>query len=175
MKYVDLGQTDIRVSVLGLGCWPFAGDANWGPQDDADSIETVHAALDAGVSLFDTAEGYGAGRSEEVLGKALAGRRPQAVIATKVSQEHLSAEGIRAALRGKEKIAVLDRAVSLGVGGILCQEIKHALFQAPDMPAVFPFITGLGGMDVTPDIINRIFRQTVEMKEAPVKEIWVEE
>ena len=82
---------------------------------------------------------------------------------------------IRQALRGKKKIAVIDRAVSLGAGGILCQEIKHALFQTPEMPVVFPFITGLGGMDVTPDIINRIFLQTVETSTAPAKEIWVEE
>lgn len=84
------------------------------------------------------------------------------------------AAALREALRGKKKIAVLDRAVSLGIGGILCQEIKHALFQAPEMPAVFPFITGLGGMDVTPGVINGIFRQTVEASAPPVKEIWVE-
>jgi len=82
---------------------------------------------------------------------------------------------LREALQGKKRIAVLDRAVSLGVGGILCQEIKHALFQAPEMPAVFPFITGLGGMDVTPEIINKIFVQTVETSTTPIKEIWVEE
>jgi pyruvate/2-oxoacid:ferredoxin oxidoreductase alpha subunit len=82
---------------------------------------------------------------------------------------------VRGVVSGKKKIAVLDRAVSLGVGGILCQEITHALYQAPDMPAVYPFVTGLGGMDVRPDIINRIFLQTMETSTAPAREIWVEE
>ena len=62
----------------------FAGGGVWGDQDDAASIATVHAALDAGINFFDTAEGYEAGKSEEVLGRALAGRRHEAVIATKV-------------------------------------------------------------------------------------------
>ncbi len=97
MRYITLGTTDIRVSVLALGCWPFAGDATWGPQDDRQSIETVHAALDMGVNLFDTAEGYGRGKSEQVLGKALQGLRSRAVIATKVSREHLAPDDLYAA------------------------------------------------------------------------------
>ena len=91
MKYRKLGKTDISVSVVALGCWPFAGDATWGPQEDADSLATVDAALDMGVNFFDTAEGYGDGRSEEVLGKALSGRREKAVIATKASPANLAA------------------------------------------------------------------------------------
>jgi len=90
VEYRKLGRTDITVSVLALGCWAFAGGGNWGEQDDAASIATVRAALDAGVNFFDTAEGYGAGRSEAVLGKALEGRRHEAVIATKVSRANLS-------------------------------------------------------------------------------------
>jgi myo-inositol catabolism protein IolS len=90
MQYRQLGKDGPNVSAIALGCWAFAGDFNWGPQEDADSIATVHAALDAGVTLFDSAEGYGDGRSEEVLGRALAGRRHEALIATKVSQNHLA-------------------------------------------------------------------------------------
>ena len=85
MEYRRLGRTNIEVSVVALGCWSFAGDAYWGPQEDRDSIATVHAALDEGVNFFDTAESYGAGRSETVLGQALKGHRDDAVIATKVS------------------------------------------------------------------------------------------
>ncbi len=85
MDYRLLGGTKIEVSVVALGCWSFAGDAYWGPQEDRDSIATVRAALDEGVNFFDTAESYGAGRSEIVLGQALKGRREDAVIATKVS------------------------------------------------------------------------------------------
>jgi aryl-alcohol dehydrogenase-like predicted oxidoreductase len=97
MKYRKLGKTDINVSAVALGCWAFAGGRIWGSQDSADSIATVQAALDVGVNLFDTAEGYGSGDSELVLGRALEGRRHQAVIATKVSRSNLSGDEVRQA------------------------------------------------------------------------------
>lgn len=90
MEYRKLGHTDIDVSVIALGCWPFAGGVVWGEQDDDVSIATVHAALDAGINFFDTAEGYENGHSERVLGRGLVGRRSDAVIATKVSAAHLA-------------------------------------------------------------------------------------
>jgi myo-inositol catabolism protein IolS len=91
MRYRCLGESGLPVSVVAMGCWALAGDATWGPQTEADSVATVHAALDAGVDLFDTAEGYGGGDSETMLGRALAGRRHDALIATKVSRANLSA------------------------------------------------------------------------------------
>ena len=94
MEYRKLGNTDIEVSVMALGCWPFAGGAVWGDQDDDISIATVDAALEAGINFFDTAEGYEKGHSERVLGRGLEGRREKAVIATKVGANHLSPEGI---------------------------------------------------------------------------------
>jgi myo-inositol catabolism protein IolS len=94
MERRRLGRSGIEVSVMALGCWPFAGGLVWGDQDDEASIATVHAALDAGINFFDTAEGYEAGKSEEVLGRALAGRRHEAVIATKVSPSHLAAADV---------------------------------------------------------------------------------
>jgi aryl-alcohol dehydrogenase-like predicted oxidoreductase len=97
MKYRTLGKTDIAVSVVALGCWALIGDSTWGPQDEADSLATVGAALDAGVNFFDTAEAYGDGASEVILGRALAGRRHQAIIASKVSPSHLSAAEVRQA------------------------------------------------------------------------------
>jgi aryl-alcohol dehydrogenase-like predicted oxidoreductase len=85
-----LGRSGIEVSAVGMGCWaiggPFwAGETplGWGEIDDAESIRAIHAALDLGANFFDTANVYGAGHSERVLGRALAGRRGQAVIATK--------------------------------------------------------------------------------------------
>jgi myo-inositol catabolism protein IolS len=92
MKYTKLPGTDIDVSVIALGCWPFAGGDVWGEQDDNVSIATVHAALDAGITFFDTAEGYG--RSESVLGQGLKGRRDEAIIATKVGGGHLSSDDL---------------------------------------------------------------------------------
>jgi aryl-alcohol dehydrogenase-like predicted oxidoreductase len=94
VQYRPLGKTDVKVSVMALGCWPFAGGAVWGEQDDNDSIATVHASLDAGINFFDTAEGYEEGKSERVLGRGLKGRRHEAVIATKVSPNHLGAEDV---------------------------------------------------------------------------------
>jgi len=90
MEYRTLGKTDIKVSRICLGCWTFGGDRFWGPQEDFESIRTVHAAIDAGINFFDTAESYGEGRSEEVLGKALSGLREKVIIGTKVSPQHLS-------------------------------------------------------------------------------------
>ena len=94
----ELGNSGISVSPIGLGTWPMAGKW-WGPSDDETSVRTIHAALDAGINLIDTAEGYGAGHAEEIVGQALEGRRDEAVIATKVSQGHLTHEQIETALR----------------------------------------------------------------------------
>lgn len=97
MEYRKLGGTDIEVSVVAMGCWAIAGDQTWGDQDEADSIATIHKALEVGVNFFDTAEMYGDGYSEEVVGRALKGRRSEAVIADKVSANHLPPAELRAA------------------------------------------------------------------------------
>jgi aryl-alcohol dehydrogenase-like predicted oxidoreductase len=85
-----LGRSGIRVSGLGLGCWAIGGPAwrgesadGWGQVDDRESERAIHAAIDLGVTFFDTADVYGAGHSERVLGKALGSRRASVVIATK--------------------------------------------------------------------------------------------
>jgi aryl-alcohol dehydrogenase-like predicted oxidoreductase len=85
-----LGSFGIEVSALGMGCWAIGGPfwdgetpLGWGEVDDEESIRAIHAALDRGVSFFDTANVYGAGHSERVLGRAIAGRRSHVVIATK--------------------------------------------------------------------------------------------
>ncbi|MDR7419591.1 MAG: aldo/keto reductase [Armatimonadota bacterium] len=79
MKYRRLGTAGLQVSVLGLGCNTFGRDC------DADQTgRVVHAALDLGITFFDTADVYGGGRSEEYLGRALEGRRDRAIVATKV-------------------------------------------------------------------------------------------
>jgi len=85
MRTNPLGTSGLEVSVLTLGCWAFAGDQNWGAQEESDSIATIHAALDHGFTCLDTAPAYGNGRSTEVVGKALKGRRDQVVIADKIS------------------------------------------------------------------------------------------
>ncbi|QGN49429.1 aldo/keto reductase [Micromonospora sp. WMMD558] len=85
-----LGRSGIEVSALGMGCWAIGGPwaeglqpLGWGVVDDDESVRAVRRALDLGVTLFDTADTYGAGHSERILGRALAGRRDEAVVATK--------------------------------------------------------------------------------------------
>jgi aryl-alcohol dehydrogenase-like predicted oxidoreductase len=90
--YRELGRSGIQVSALGMGCWAIGGPfwagetaVGWGKVDDEESIRAVHRALELGVNFFDTADVYGAGHSERVLARALAGRRQEVVIATKFS------------------------------------------------------------------------------------------
>ncbi|MDB5556167.1 MAG: aldo/keto reductase [Rhizobium sp.] len=78
----EIGSSGVSASAVGLGTWAIGGWM-WGGTDEAESIAAIHASLDAGISLIDTAPAYGLGRAEEIVGKALEGRREQAVIATK--------------------------------------------------------------------------------------------
>lgn len=85
-----LGRSGIEVSALGLGCWaiggPFIYDGKsdgWGNIDDNESIKAIHRAIELGINFFDTADAYGVGHSEEILGKAIAGKRNDTVISTK--------------------------------------------------------------------------------------------
>ena len=94
MQYCTLGRSNLSVSRVALGCWAFAGGPYWGDRDEKQSIEIIRAALDWGVNFFDTAEGYGSGYSEEIVGKALVGRRQEVVIATKASSSHLAYEDL---------------------------------------------------------------------------------
>lgn len=82
MEIIYLKHSDLKVSRLCVGGCPMGG-YGWGHVREEELIAAVHAALDAGVNFFDTADVYGLGQSERTLGKALAGRRDQAVIATK--------------------------------------------------------------------------------------------
>jgi aryl-alcohol dehydrogenase-like predicted oxidoreductase len=80
MDHRPLGRTGVSVSKMCLGAMMFG---SWGNPDHDDSIRVIHAALDAGVNFVDTADVYGAGESEEIVGKALKGRRDDVVLATK--------------------------------------------------------------------------------------------
>jgi len=86
MQYRQLGHSDLRVSVAGLGCNGFARTPGRG-LDQAETDAVVGAALDAGITLFDTARRYGDGNSEVYLGRALGSRRDEAIIATKFGLE----------------------------------------------------------------------------------------
>jgi aryl-alcohol dehydrogenase-like predicted oxidoreductase len=94
-----LGRSGIDISALGFGCWAIGGEwqaadgqpLGWGKVDDEESVRAVQRALDLGITFFDTADTYGAGHSERVLGRALGKRRDDVVLATKwgnVFDEH---------------------------------------------------------------------------------------
>ncbi len=82
MKRRQLGQSGILASTIGLGTWAIGGWM-WGGQGEREAVRAIHAALDAGVDLIDTAPIYGFGRSEEIVGAAIHDRRDQVVLATK--------------------------------------------------------------------------------------------
>ena len=87
---MQFGHTDIQISPIGMGCWAIGGiwydlgaAAGWGDVSDEESLRALQTGLDMGVSLIDTANVYGCGHSEELVGKAIAGKRDKAFISTK--------------------------------------------------------------------------------------------
>lgn len=82
MNYRPLGATGMKVSEIGLGAWQLANPA-WGLDDETAALDIVQAALDEGCNFFDTAPGYGEGRSETILGRALRGRRDSVLLCSK--------------------------------------------------------------------------------------------
>jgi aryl-alcohol dehydrogenase-like predicted oxidoreductase len=84
MQYRTLGNSTLTVSAVGLGCMSMSGV--YGPSDDAQAVEVIHRALDLGVNFLDSSDMYGWGHNEELLGRALPGRRSQVVLATKFGQ-----------------------------------------------------------------------------------------
>jgi aryl-alcohol dehydrogenase-like predicted oxidoreductase len=95
MKYKKLGQSEVKVSVISMGCWAISGDSTWGPQKESDANAAIHAALDAGINFFDTAEVYGNGYSEKIVGQTLSKRRKEVIIASKVSPDYLRPNNLR--------------------------------------------------------------------------------
>ncbi|HEY3082640.1 MAG TPA: aldo/keto reductase [Chloroflexota bacterium] len=82
MEYRPLGDTGLTVSAIGFGCWEMGG-LHYGGTDDDEVTQAVHRAMELGVTLFDTAPNYGFGGSEQVLGRALKGRRRDVVLVSK--------------------------------------------------------------------------------------------
>jgi aryl-alcohol dehydrogenase-like predicted oxidoreductase len=85
MQTRKLGYTDLHLTTVGLGTWAIGGPWfwGWGPQDDNNSLNAISEALDQGINWIDTAPAYGLGHSEEIVGKAIKGKRDQLTIATK--------------------------------------------------------------------------------------------
>ena len=100
MTAVELGSSGVKVSPMMMGCWGIGGGYTWGDQDEKASLDTIRAALDCGITAFDTAEFYSDGYSEEVLGRGLEGRRNEAVIATKIWTTNMTSDRVAPAVEG---------------------------------------------------------------------------
>ena len=139
-------RTGVQTSALGLGCWAIGGPwtfdgkpAGWGEVDDGESVRAVNRALDLGVTLFDTADVYGCGHSERVLGRALGGRRDDVVIVTKAG--NLFDEQTRTGGGKDVSPAYLRRACDaslrrLGTDRIDVYLIHDGIASPEDVPAV---------------------------------------
>lgn len=102
MKYTNLGSSGIAISRITHGCMELGGGP-WETRNDEHNIKLLHTAFDHGVTTFDTAESYGGGHSEEVVGRAFHGMRDKVVLCTKVSREHLHKADVIAACEGSLK------------------------------------------------------------------------
>ena len=101
-----LPHTDFELSRIIFGCWAIVGGFNWGPQDERDSISAIREAYDQGINSFDTAEAYGNGHSENLLAKALSGKRKDIIIASKVGPLDFAPENvIKACERGLRNLS----------------------------------------------------------------------
>ena len=116
MQTRKLGNSDLQITPIGIGAWAMGGGDwafSWGPQEDSQSIAAIHAALDAGVNWIDTAAIYGLGHSEEVVGKALAGRAQRPYVFTKCgliwNNERQISRSLKAASVRREAEASLRR------------------------------------------------------------------
>ncbi len=97
MEVRNLGSSDLKLSVLGLGCWAFGGGQYWGAQDQRDVEAVVHRAIKLGINFFDTAEAYNEGASETSLGSALPAKdRGKILIGTKISPSNCAPATLRA-------------------------------------------------------------------------------
>jgi aryl-alcohol dehydrogenase-like predicted oxidoreductase len=88
LKTSQLGNTELEITRIGFGAWALGGggwEFGWGPQEDEESIATIHHALELGINWIDTAAAYGFGHSEEILGRALEGMREPPYVFTKCS------------------------------------------------------------------------------------------
>lgn len=81
MKYRPFGQTGLDLSAMGFGCWELSG--SYGHIDERDVVQAIHKAHDLGINCFDTAQGYGFGKSEQLLARGLGGRRKEIILVTK--------------------------------------------------------------------------------------------
>jgi aryl-alcohol dehydrogenase-like predicted oxidoreductase len=134
MKHITLGRnTPLEVGRIGLGCMGMSAFYTGAGRNDAESVRTIHRAIDLGVTLFDTAEMYGPYLNEELLGAALAGRRDRVVIATKFGTIRHRADGNRG-LDGSPENVRLSVEGSLSRLGVEHIDLYYQHRMDPDVP-----------------------------------------
>ena len=103
LKERILGKSNTAVTEIGMGLWAAGGD-QWGATDDQDIFDAIDFALENGVTFFDTADVYGDGHSEELLGRAMQGRRDKFIVATKIGWQGFDGEAGQSAYTSVEKL-----------------------------------------------------------------------
>lgn len=131
MKYRDLGSQGLRVSAIGLGCSGMSSD--YGIPDDAESVATIHHAIDNGITFFDTSDAYAAGRNEQLIAGAIKGRRDGLVIASKFGNMR-GPNGERGITNGKPEYVPLACERSLERLGIDAIDLYYIHRIDPDVP-----------------------------------------
>ncbi len=131
-----LGKSGIEVPVVSVGLWAIGGD-QWGPTEDQESLNVIDRALELGVNFFDTADVYGGGHSEELLGQAMKGRRDQFIVATKIGWMNFNDQRGCSAYDTPEKLVA---GVETNLRRLETDYIDiiqyHVDFQEPSMEAV---------------------------------------
>jgi aryl-alcohol dehydrogenase-like predicted oxidoreductase len=130
MEQRTLGHSSLSVSALGLGCMSMSG--TYGKSDDAQAIDVVHHALDLGVNLLDSSDMYGFGHNEELLGRAVRGRREQVVLTTKFGQVR-TPEG-RATVNGRPEYVIQACDASLKRLGVNVIDLYYQHRVDPTVP-----------------------------------------
>jgi aryl-alcohol dehydrogenase-like predicted oxidoreductase len=131
MQYRQLGKAGPRVSAVGLGCSGMSAD--YGVPDDVESVATIHRAIELGVNLLDTSDAYAAGRNEQLVGSALAGRRDGVILATKFGNIR-GPGGERGGVNGRPDYVPVACEASLKRLGVDVIDLYYVHRIDPDVP-----------------------------------------
>ena len=143
MQYRELGDSGVEVSEVGFGAWVVGTDW-WGDRDEDDALEMIDAALDAGITYFDTGDVYGHGRSEELLGKAFEGRRDEAVIATKIGYDfYNNPQAGHGELPKEMDVDYLEQAVEKSLERLDTDYVDYLQLHNPDVEELTPDVLEL--------------------------------
>jgi len=123
MEKRPFGRTGLQVSAIGFGCWEIGG--GYGQIEETEFARAVGRALDLGINCFDTAEGYGFGASERALGRALGGRRRDAIIVTKFGMGYRDKPKLRDASRARVMASIDQSLENLGTDCVDVYLVDH--------------------------------------------------